>query len=195
MSRCSDSSSSDLAKKEAEVERILGVRFLKIREESKPYDELITIDTDVDYSNLLRGVQDILWKKESVYGSPYLHSHPETIRTLFVEPVLCDVLFYVKRKNGLKTFTNEAQLVPELSIKEIEKTGKIIADYATIFDPEEVRVKGVGSGDNYVPIVEVKNGKATEGLYKLSLLNFTTIKFTSLEKFYKIRSFKFLASF
>lgn len=166
-SKHSDSSFWTRAKKDAEIERVLGIKLATIKANAKDPQELITIDPDVDYSDLLKSVQEVLKKKETVYGQPCMFSHSEAIRTRFVEPVLCDALFYAKMKNGLNTFNRKAVLEPEWPVDKLQNTGDGCVDYAVIIDNEEVHMgQRKSSRKKSVVIVEVKKSRAIDGMYK-----------------------------
>lgn len=168
MTTASGSGSSFSNMLEKDVEKELGIWFLTICQNAKPYKEMFpTIDQDVD-ANLLKGVQDVLKMKASVYGSPLRHPHLESVLTLFVEPVLCNALFYAKKKNGLHHATLRAILEPKSPIEKLQNIGKDTADYAIIFDTEKMRVGQVKSSRKSVMIVEVKESNAIEGLYKVT---------------------------
>lgn len=132
----SDSNSSSSQLDNAQVESLLGIDFHIIGSNAKPFDQMITIKTDVNYDEMLADLYKPLYKRLSLHGDPCFLKQKECIRSIFVELFLAETLHLAKQNNDIfscKKVQLEAQC-PLLEEMNIVNVSKDIADFVVSLD-------------------------------------------------------------
>ena len=156
----SNSSFSQLAKGHARlIESILGVNFSKLISQQVQIEEMITVNPNVDYHEMLADLYKPLKKKVSLYGHPSFAEQLELVKSIFVELFVSETLYLAKENNEIFDETT-ITLAPEcLPVDEANTTAKDRTDYAVSMAPD-----ALGSKSRKVIIIEVNRDSAYKGL-------------------------------